>query len=418
MMRGVSAACLWVVSLAAPAPPVHADTAPLITEIRFEGNKVTRESVFLREFALRPGDPADPARIEATRQAILDLGLFREVTVREEPGDDGVALTFIVREKRFLLPIPRINANSEGDYSYGAQLRWNNMWGLDHSFVFLVEQGHKSDRRSKREKNTQVSYEAPYAIGEYNLSGTIDHLDRAVVGALGNFSEGIDRVTLLVSRDLRESRPRRGWIPRAGLIRERQDTAGEFAPPSEGTVTALTLGATYDDVRFHVYSESGRRFTVRTEWARDGLLSDYGYKRVAARHTEMFALDGGAYRNLNLIAEAGWHSGGPGRVNAFALGASNNLRGYEFEFIEGDRYVLVAAEYLRPVRWDWLRLLVVAETGMTGGSVNAAPDGGPFASIGVGVRIRLIWFVNAEFELGVAWPLRRGDGMQFFASGN
>lgn len=413
MSRG-TAACLWVASLVFCAT-VAAASVPKVTEIRFEGNEVTQETVFLREFALRAGDPADPERIEATRQAILDLGLFREVDVRQEADGDGVALTFIVREKRFILPIPRIAASSDGDYSYGAQLRWNNLWGLDHSFVFFVEQGHHSDRKREREKSTQVSYEAPYAIGEYNLSGSIGYVDRVAPGALGDFDETVARATFTVSRDLRESRPRRGWIPSAGLVWENQDATGTFAPPPDGTITALALGATYDDVRFHVHSESGRRFSVRTEMAHDGLLSDYGDRRIVVRHAEMFALDGGPHRNLNLIAEAGWRSGGPGRVNAFALGGSNELRGYESEFIEGDRYVWFAAEYLRPVHWDWLRLLVVAELGAAGGSVNAAPDGGPFASVGLGVRIRLTWFVNAEFEFGLAYPLKDGDGMRAFA---
>ena len=38
-------------------------------------------------------------------------------------------------------------------------------------------------------------------------------------------------------------------------------------------------------------------------------------------------------------------------------------------------------------------------------------------SIGLGLRIRITWFVDAAVEVGVAWPLIRGDGLQVFAGG-
>ena len=78
-----------------------------------------------------------------------------------------------------------------------------------------------------------------------------------------------------------------------------------------------------------------------------------------------------------------------------------------------------AVEYLRPVfGHDWWRLLAVAEVGATGGSVEGARSGGPYASIGLGTRIRLPWFVNVELEIGVAQPLRDGDGPRLFIRGN
>lgn len=88
---------------------------PPLASIRFEGNEVTREHVLLREMSVVPGDPADPVLIERSRQAILDLGLFRQVETQEEATPDGVALIVRVREKRCLLPIPRLDTSSDGD---------------------------------------------------------------------------------------------------------------------------------------------------------------------------------------------------------------------------------------------------------------------------------------------------------------
>lgn len=411
-VRRTAAAILLAVAFAATAQD------PTVVSIRFEGNETTREVVFLREIALRPGDTADLRRLEASRQAILDLGLFRSVEVRTEPADGGVAVVFAVREKRYFLPIPRLGASSDGNRSYGVQARWDNAWGLDHTLVVYAEKGEfEDDRLRESEDAYEFWYSAPYVFGETGVAGSVGYVDRIAPGPAGAFDETITHAGIQLFRDFREVRPRRGWLLNGGLSWRSQDTAGPFAPPPDGDATAFNFGATWSDVRFAVYSESGRRFSVQAETAVDGLASDYGYRRLYIRHAELYALPTGAHHNLNLIASAGWNSGGPGRVNAFSLGGASALRGYSHDFIEGERYIHAAAEYLRPVGFDWLRLLVVAEAGATGGDMTGARSGGPYASLGVGLRIRFTWFVRAELEFGVAWPLRGGDGMQVFAGG-
>ena len=38
-----------------------------------------------------------------------------------------------------------------------------------------------------------------------------------------------------------------------------------------------------------------------------------------------------------------------------------------------------------------------------------------YASVGVGLRMQITWFVNLQFEVGVAYPLVSGDQVRFFA---
>ena len=89
----------------------------------------------------------------------------------------------------------------------------------------------------------------------------------------------------------------------------------------------------------------------------------------------------------------------------------------ENEFGEGDAFWTVAAEYLRPVGWDWLRFLAVLEAGQVHRASFPERDPGLMLSIGLGFRVRFTWFVDAEVELGVAYPLRDGDGARGFAGG-
>lgn len=413
MVRSFAA---FAVLLCAVAPQPAAGF-PIVVDIRADDALSTRIEVLRREMALDIGDPADPALVARSQQGLLDLELFHEVTIDEVPEGDGVALVISGREKRFLLAVPRFDSSSDGDLSYGAYLRWDNIRGLDHTFDARFLTGEfPDDRLREEETSARIRYAAPFAFGRHGWSTELEHFDRVAPVAGGNFDETIHRVEVLVSHDFRDTRPRSGWILSSGVNWRRQNAEGLLAPPSEGGATALVVGAQYSNVRFHVYSETGRQFISRLALARDGVLSDYSYRTLDARLVERIPLQSGAHHSLHLIAAAGWHGGGPRRVSAYALGGSTALRGYELDHLEGERYGYLAAEYLRPLfGHNWLRLLVVAESGWTGGVVTGARSGGPFASIGAGLRIRVTWFMNLELELGIAHPLRGGDGMQFFA---
>jgi outer membrane protein insertion porin family len=73
-----------------PAPG-HAETKPaasadIIQEVRVEGtNRIEVESV-LSYMLIKPGDPFDPQRMDASLKALFATGLFSDVTLRREGG--------------------------------------------------------------------------------------------------------------------------------------------------------------------------------------------------------------------------------------------------------------------------------------------------------------------------------------------
>jgi outer membrane protein assembly factor BamA len=406
--------------LALAANAAHAAQPPTIASIRFSGNAVTQPSVMLRELALAPGDPASPEAIEAGVQAIRDLGLFREVTHEEVPSPHGVELHIHVREKRYLLPIPRLDTSSDRDYSFGGQLRWSNVAGLNHRLDLILERGRfRDDPNREEEDRLRLSYRAPFVFDtRYNLFGSMERIEQATPGPQGSFDETFHRAEGLVSYDFTYGRPRHGWIVGAGLLWQDQTTSGDFAPPPDGEATALVLTGDYSNVRFDLYSETGRRVRSRLESAAEGVGSDYHYTRWTGEFAELMPLGETPHQTLHLLAAGGVLSGGPRSRNAFDLGGSSRLRGYDSEFLEGERFHYVAVEYLRPIRYDWLRLLVVGEVGGTDRALPGKRDGNLYGSLGVGVRIRLTWFVDIEIEAGVAVPLRGGGGARFFAGTN
>jgi outer membrane protein assembly factor BamA len=405
---------------------VPASAAERIAAIRFEGNRVTRESVCLREMTLDVGDEASAGALAANRQAILDLGLFRDVAVTTEPVPDGVTLVVRVREKRYILPLPRIDTSSDADVSYGGQLRWDNVLGLNHRFDVYYERGdYPNERDRSDEQAALIEYQVPYfGASRYGLRASAGRIERGVPagsglpGATGAFDEEIERAEVVLLHDYAEGRPRTGWTFGTGLLHRDQATSGLGAPPPDGRALALVGIADYNDFRFNVHSETGRRFYARVEAAGDDFGSDYDYSQWTATYFDYRPLGTRAHQTLHFIAAGGFVTDGPRSRNAFSLGGSGRLRGYETDFVEGDRFYYGAIEYLRPLKWDWLRLLAVAELGGADDDVRGLANGSPQASIGLGVRIRLTMFVDVEIELGVAYPLRGGGGARFFAGGN
>lgn len=391
--------------------------APRIVAIEFTGNRITRPETLLREMAVSVGDVADAKRLADSRQAIEDLGLFRSVSVNARSSNSDAVIDVAVRERRYLLPVPRLNLSSDLDRSAGLSVRWNNLWGRNHTLSGFIEGGrYPADRLRESEQRARLSYEASHVFGNLGFSTSLERSERDVPGEAGSYAEDIDIAEALLMYDFRDARPRRGWIGMAGLRREERRSAGSAAPPSDGVAKAVVLAAAYDDLRDHTYSDSGRRGAIRTEFADTGLLSDYSYWRLDGEYARLLALSAGDHHTLNLIGAAGVYRGGTGQRNAYDLGGSTRMRGYDSDYLQGERYGYASVEYLRPLGRDWIRLLLVGEVGGSSGTVVAARSGGPYASIGAGVRVKATWFVNLEFELGFAWPLRGGDGMRFFAS--
>jgi outer membrane protein assembly factor BamA len=382
---------------------------PRIEDIVFEGNKVTQPLVLRREMLLQPGDPADPDLIERSRQAVQDLGLFRAVTVRQETSPAGIRLVFTVVEKWYLLGYPRLSANSDGQNSFGAELRWNNLWGLNHSLRVLGRSRDGRDAGRGREVSYRLGYQIPFLFDTpYGVSARVAHAETPVTEP-GEYTEVIDDSELLLTRRLSRDGPAsQGWSAGAGLLWKRQDTDGSGAPLPQGSATALVAQLDYRDLRDHLFSDEGVLFNTRYEIADRHHGSNYSYTRFTADYRQSLALGSIPHQTLEFGAHLGSANNGPVGTADFNLGGVAGLRGYDHKAFQGDFYYLLSAQYLRPLHWDWLRLVVGVEAGNVFREADYFNDR-IHSSANIGLRLRLPRLVNFELELGVALPLTGGD---------
>lgn len=409
-------AAAWLAASAQP-PAVQAQAGlPPVVEIAFEGNAVTRPQVMLRELVVRIGDPADSRAIERSRQALLDLGLFRRVRVREEPVDTGVRLVFEVDERYYVLPLPRGDAKSDGRYAYGAQLRWDNLAGLNHTLRIVAEQEDRQRQGIGRETNVFAAYDAPFVFDTpYGVGASTGYSTRPVAGERGEYTEDFRRLNVRGSRTYSVGPASQGLTVGGGLTWRQQRTSGEFAPEAYGNALSPALFVRHRDFHYRVYSETGEAWGAGVEAAREGWGSDYSFTSWDAAYIRYVDVGDTEHQTLHLRAYTGLYFSGPPDVRQYALGGSSVLRGYDSSFVEGNAYYYLTMEFARPLIWQWLRGVVILEAG----NAFAAPGDFNFdrvyGSLGVGLRLRFSQFVDFEVELGYSIPLDGGRG-RIFAS--
>ena len=410
----------WLLLLASACVQAEQGSAPPIREIVFEGNDVTQPRTMLREIVVKPGDPADPERVERSRQAVQDLGLFKEVSVREEPVDGGVRLVFKVRERWYILPTPRVDAKAGGEYSYGAQVIWNNLWGLDHTLRLIWEKEDTKEQGVGLQTNHAFSYSTPQLFdSRYGASISASEIVKPtdLPGGGGSYEETLQNINLGFSRQLSEGPRSQGWSVGAGLGWVNQETDGPGAPEAYGSATAPFVSVNYRDLRLQIYSEEGVTFRSSLQASVKDWASDYGFVSYNGRYARYLHVGQAEHQTLHLIAELGARLDGPPGEDAYYLGGDSLLRGYDKEFVEGDAVYRLAAEFARPVYRRWLRWVLIAEAGNTFDRPQDFSFSRVYTSLGAALRLRLSWFVNVEIEAGVAIPIGDDGGARFFAGG-
>ncbi|MDP9140846.1 MAG: hypothetical protein M3O62_08665 [Pseudomonadota bacterium] len=385
-----------------------------IVEISYSGNDVTRPQVLQRELVIKPGDPADPALIERSRQGLLDLGLFRSVQVEEQAVDGGVRILFKLDERYYLLPTPRFDAKSDGRYTYGAQLAWSNVGGRNHSLRAYIEQEETQREGVGKETAYAARYVAPFAFGSpYALSVSGSYLTRPVRREDVEFEESFRNTSVGVSRTFSDGAASQGLTLGGGLGLRQQRTSGAAALPAYGTAIAPSVFVSYRDFHYRVYSDVGEFTSLGASFADEDMGSDYNFVDLNTTFVRQYAVGNTEHQTLHFKAYAGAYFNGPDEVEAYALGGASNLRSYEVNFLEGNAYYYVTAEFARPVWKRWLRAVVMIEAG----NVFARPEDMDFdeiyGSIGAGLRFRFTHFVNLEIEVGYALPLNGGSGRVF-----
>ncbi len=351
-----------------------------------EGNPIkgrTREFIVTRELELKPGQIFNRTTVQRDLQRVFGLGLFEDVNVSLNPGEDPRKVIVVV------------NVDEKNSGSVGAGAGFSTSSGLFGSLSYQEQNlgGNNQDlgaefQIGERELLFDLRFTDPWIAGDpYRTSYTVNTFRRRTTSLI--FDGGETEVTL-PDEDGDGDRPRilrlgggvnftrplsknplqkSEWTASAGLEYQRvsiRDSDGDLSPEDEfgndlsfsgsGTDDLLTLqaGAVRDRRNDALRPTSGSLVRFGVEQSIPVGSGNILLNRVRGSYSQYFPVslinfsDGPQTLAFNI--QGGTVLGDLPPYEAFLLGGSNSVRGYdEGDLGSGRSFVQATAEYRFPV---------------------------------------------------------------------
>jgi outer membrane protein assembly factor BamA len=420
MKRGVLVA-LWLVLFMPLMGWAEDPPAGTVSEIRFVGNKTTKETVLLQEMSIHVGDPIDKQKIEKSRQAIMNLGLFKTV----EATMEGSVLVITVKERFYILPLPLLDIRPDGNYSYGGELRLDNLAGLNQRLKLSYETKSSLTQDIPPSQEAKLSYSYPRMIhtpyqldfssnfkrSEFNWPDNITPQAHYRLRSW-NTSVGASRWAL----DNGESR---GWRYGGGAayaLNEYRLLDGVAGSLVDGQAVSVFATMDYLDVNEHLFYREGETYGARAELGMPILGSDYHFSREqlyyrSYRHSPASGV------NFNSQWQVGYANGCAFGCAAWSLGGSTSLRGYDPAYVTGNIYALVNLEYHYPLSgFRQFRGVLFTDIGDAWPDLESVTLNKLKSSVGVGFRWTVQSFVNLTLRVDYGYALETGLSHTYFST--
>lgn len=401
---------------------------PVIAQIRFAGNDRTRDRVMLQEMLVHVGDPADPALIERSRQAIMDLELFKSVRADLLPHPDGRTLLITVDEKYYTLPLPVLGRNADGDITYGVELRMDNLRGMNQELKAKYKVKDFADGEISREETSSLDYSYPrIAGGPYEMRVSMNdetrRLDAQRGGEEGLYERRYREARLSVLRWLNRRGPSRGWRFGAGLVAYDIDYEHIDGAPGlfhGGKVLSLRLGANFSDVRNYLFSRAGREYGYQVDIADQALGSDESFVKHELYYRDLARVTDRPHTNLNYQLRFKTANNDLFGEPFYSLGGSDSLRAYDRDTLRGNTLFSANLEFLTPlrVRYPALRGVLFVDAGNAWPDLGDVDPGDIKVAVGGGLRWVVKSFVRFTLSLDAAYAIDDQNAKVYVGTGN
>ena len=385
-----------------------------ISEIRIQGNRKTRSDLVIVWSELKIGQILSRDILNLARQNILDIELFKQVSVEAESDDGRVIVNISLEEKYFTLVLPTLRRNADGDIKTGLRLRMHNLNGANQTLSALVEQADLSTGETS--KRYRVSYELqqyskPYEY-QFSISQSTTHTEDA------GFSNVVyeDFFSLAIVRDWYTSISPQPLTLTVSAIYQDISLREPYPPAlnelEAGRFNRLGLQIEFDDVHYEKYRRYGRYYSLTYQQGLDSLGSDYtsNITELDARHYyRLNSLD-----NFNSRVFAGYAHDAPFDHPFYDIGSADNLRGLERESFSGDVLVFANLEYIKGfTQYPSFRTSLFFDIGNVYDNLNEVGFSDLRTSVGVGVRWKLASFVQTDLFIDWAYDTETGESRAY-----
>lgn len=428
-----------------------------------EGNPIegnTREFIITREFETQPGDVFNQTQIQADLQRVFGLGLFEDVQLSLNPGQDPrqVNVTVNVIERQTGSLSAGVGVSSSSGFYGTASFQQLNLGGNNQRLGAEIQLG-------TRDLLFDVSFTDPWIAGDpYRTSYTVNAFARESISLI--FDGGNDEVELengdrprirrvgggvSFARPLGDWLGLEGWRSSLGLQYQNvsvRDADGELSPEDEEGNTlsfsdsgiddllTLQLSAVRDRRNDPVSPTRGSVLRLSTEQSipigsgsilLNRLRASYS-RYIPVRFTNFTAgcrLENASPSDcpqaLAFNIQVGTVLGDLPPYEAFSLGGTDSVRGYgSGEVGSGRSFVQATVEYRFPV-FSIISGALFADFGsdlgtaddVPGEPANARDKPGTGFGYGLGIRIRSpIGNIRIDYGIG-----DEGEGQLHFGVG-
>ncbi len=387
---------------------MNAHAEDTIEAIRFVGNKVTKEETMRLEMIVHEGDPVDIAKIEKSVQNIMDLGIFQRVSYYlEQTGPDrGTDLVIVVIEPFYWYALPTFKLNDDSQLEVGARLKWNNLWGYNHTMLITgTDQGY---RGGVQEYSSSFDYTMPrFMLSRYALSirlGRSQRLDND--NDLGDQREITKDYGFSVSKWLNDDGISFGPFLGAGVDFQQQyneavDPANESDGYYDNIIYSVTLGT--DETHKYEFQRGGNHLVYDVSFSSSFFQQAVSYRRYRILSKENVT-------NINYLVSAGLADNNRLGNAAFSLGGNSSLRGYKKDSYRGNIFYRASIEYLTKFnRSPLVRKAFFLDLG----DIHDEFSDFRFSTIkygaGAGIRWKARRFVNIDIRLDIAYGFQSRD---------
>ncbi|MDP6796844.1 MAG: BamA/TamA family outer membrane protein [Candidatus Krumholzibacteria bacterium] len=289
----------------------------VLSEIRLEGNRRTRDLAILRELYLQPGLAFDIRLLQRDLRFLDSIGLFESVSAQVREEEDRLILTLLVRE-RGLSSMRQLYPNLDFDSRMRPRLsliyRHRNLRGLREDLTLMKSQGW--------EEGMYLKLNRPW-LGVQPLEHTFLYSHRDLDAEdRDEFRESWGSFSLWIPLDRSRPLDRRFLIQL--LLGERYQEEGEDS--WEESLNAASVGFSVDLRERMIRPDRGVSFLCVFSRFSPLIGSSHDLKKLILKGARYRRLPGGSV--LAMKAELGLQSGDLYHRGSWGLGGIDAVRGW------------------------------------------------------------------------------------------